>query len=108
MKHLKMYEQYDMEEESLDPDMLDDTDEIEEGKDPEEITSKDTMRIEDIITKAGGDWNEKAKSLARQMAKAITDKYKAYRRGLAAENENWHEMARIFFLRAGQLGLQHH
>jgi len=77
--------------------------EINEAKDPTEITSKDTMRITDIIRKAGGDWNEKAKALARQMANAITDAAKAVRRARAAEEENWHEMASIFFNRSVQL-----
>lgn len=77
--------------------------EINEAKDPTEVTSKDTMRVEDIIRKAGGDWNEKAKNLARQMANAITDAAKAIRRARAAEEDNWHEMASIFFGRAAQL-----
>jgi hypothetical protein len=78
---------------------------VTEKKDQTEVTSKDTMRVDDIIVKAGGRWNEKAEQLTKQMAKSIDDGYKALRRGLAAQEENYHAMAKIFFLRAGQLGI---
>jgi len=67
--------------------------------------SKDEMRISDIASKAGGN-KYKMQSLAVQMANKITDPKKAYRRGLAAEDENYHDLAQIFFDRADKLGLQ--
>lgn len=88
MLNIKLFEEFD----------------VNEKKDQSEVTSKDTMRVNDIISKSGGDWCSKAIQLTRQQATAITDAHKAYRRGLAAELENYKEMARIFFMRAGELG----
>ncbi len=64
--------------------------------------AKDMKRIDDMAAKAGGDkW--KMKDLARQMANSITDADKAFRRGRAAEEENYHDIADIFFARGRQL-----
>jgi len=52
---------------------------------------KDEMRIENIIRKAKGD-EGKERMYARNMANAITDRHKAYRRYLAAKaqkGEGW-------------------
>lgn len=70
---------------------------------------KDEMRINDLVKRAnagrsGLDATEKILSLGRQMAVSITDADKAMRRGYAAEAENYHELARIFFYRAEKLG----
>ena len=63
---------------------------------------KDLKRIEDIVWKAEGrSW--KAQQLARQMANAIKDRYKAYRRAKAAEALRQHDLAAIFYIRYGQL-----
>lgn len=43
--------------------------------------------------------------MAQVMADKITDAQKAYRRGLAAEHDNQHDMADIFFNRAKDLGI---
>ena len=75
---------------------------LEEGADPLEVTSKDEMRVNDIIKKSNGD-KSKARQLAETMCKLIKDKYKALRRARAAENENYHEIANIFFKRAMEL-----
>ena len=69
---------------------------------PEEVTSKDTMRISDIIKKSGGD-DEKAKSLATTMAKLIKDYYKAVRRAKAAVEAGREDLAEIFYNRAAAL-----
>lgn len=88
MKHLKLFENFQ---------------ELEEKKNSKAITSMDVLRVTDIIKKAGGDWNAKAEQLATRMAKAITDGYKAIRRALAAESEDYPDMAKIFFDRAKAL-----
>lgn len=77
--------------------------EIEEAADPMIVTSKDEMRISDIVKKSAGNTG-KILDLARRMANSITDGYKALRRARAAESENYHEMASIFFKRAMELG----
>jgi hypothetical protein len=61
--------------------------------------SKDRRRVEDMSVKAKGS-NEKMLQLARNMAKAITDAAKAYRRARAAESANYHDIAEIFDARA--------
>lgn len=98
LKNVKMFE--DFFEEDLEDD------DIFEGKDPSEITSKDTMRVEDIMKKAGGTWNYKAEQLTRQMINSIKDGSKALRRGLAAQNKKYDKMAMLFFLKAGALGIE--
>jgi hypothetical protein len=74
-----------------------------------QFDKKDEMRINDLVKRAnagrsGLDATEKILSLGRQMAVSITDADKAMRRGYAAEAENYHELARIFFYRAEKLG----
>lgn len=76
---------------------------LEEKADPLVVTSKDTMRIKDIVSKAAGNV-EKAKKLAETMCKLITDKWKALRRARAADMENEHDLAEIFIQRAKELG----
>lgn len=63
---------------------------------------KDIQRIKDIVVKAEGrTW--KAEQLAHQMANAIKDRFKAYRRAKAASALGQHELAAIFYVRYGQL-----
>lgn len=84
--------------------MADDEDEeVEEAANPLDVTSKDTMRIQDIVRKAAGS-EYKAQTLASTMCKLIKDSYKALRRARAAERENQHKLADIFFKRATELG----
>lgn len=78
-----------------------------EGEEPE---SKDSKRIEDMWTKskkaaAGGKKETEMKMMqhAQNMAQAITSMRKAHRRGLAAEEANYHDIAKVFFQRARQL-----
>lgn len=74
-----------------------------EPPDPDmEWTPKDLLRIKEIEQKAGGD-KARMLQLARAMARRITDSAKAYRRGRAAEDENFHDVARIFFDRHVEL-----
>lgn len=68
------------------------------------FTSKDTTRIEGIINKANGN-KEKQEQLARSMASKIKDGRKALQRGRAAEDENYHDIAQIFFDRAKEIGI---
>lgn len=91
----------DEEEISLEPVVAALDVDLGEAKNPEEITEKDKMRISDIIKKAAGN-KRKMMDLAMQMAKSITDKYKAMRRWKAAEEEP--EIADIFKKRAEELG----
>jgi hypothetical protein len=65
-------------------------------------TPKDRMRVNDIVRKSKGDIDKEI-SLTRTMAKAITDYEKAFRRGMAAEGENFQDMAEIFYDRAEEL-----
>jgi hypothetical protein len=67
--------------------------------------SKDYKRISDMVEKAskGGDFKSKLLTLAKAMAHSITDAAKAWRRGLAAEDENYHDVAAIFFDRAEEI-----
>jgi hypothetical protein len=81
----------------------------EQSKNPRSSSSgnasydeKDMRRIEDIIKKAGGN-REKEERLATIMANKITDKAKAIRRAKAAEDENYHNIAKIFYNRAKML-----
>ncbi len=84
MKHLMLFEQFLLE------------------KNPMEVTSKDDMRINDIIRKSGGD-SAKAEALARTMASRITDYYKAIRRASAAQSAGRSDLAQIFKDRSRQL-----
>jgi hypothetical protein len=60
---------------------------------------KDSKRIDDLAEKAKYD-KTKMQQLASNMAKAITDAAKAYRRGAAAESNNYHDLAEIFYSRS--------
>lgn len=71
-----------------------------EGADFED---KDAMRISDIVRKSGGD-DSKAAALAQRMANSITDVSKALRRARAAEDQNYNDLAAIFYNRYKQLG----
>ena len=84
MKHLMLFEQFLLE------------------KNPMEVTSKDDMRINDIIRKSGGD-SAKAEALARTMASRITDYYKAIRRASAAQSAGRSDLAQIFKDRSKEL-----
>ena len=63
---------------------------------------KDSRRIEDMWTKSKDD--DHFLRLAQTMANRITNGEKAYNRALAAEDENHHSVAEIFFNRADELG----
>lgn len=63
---------------------------------------KDVQRIESMLTKSGGD-QYKLASLARAMAKAITEWMKAERRGSAASQLDQDYIAKIFWDRADEL-----
>jgi len=76
---------------------------VDEKKDPSVITWKDRGRIEDMVKRADGN-ETKLLQMATRMAKSIKDGFKALRRGLAAEDENYHAIAKIFFDRAKALG----
>jgi hypothetical protein len=84
-------------------DMGSEEDELEEAADPLMVTSKDTMRIKDIVRKSNGS-PSKAKQLANQMCNAIKDKWKALRRARAADMEKRSDLADIFIKRATELG----
>jgi hypothetical protein len=84
MKHILLFEQFLIE------------------KNPFEVTSKDDMRINDIIRKSAGD-NTKAHALARTMASRITDHYKAVRRAKAAQSAGRSDLAQIFNDRAKEI-----
>lgn len=62
---------------------------------------KDYQRIETMINKAKDD--EHLLRMATTMAKRIKNYEKAYNRGLAAEDVNYHDVAEIFFNRAKEL-----
>jgi hypothetical protein len=89
----------DTEDPELEPE---EDEELEEGKDPYAITSKDTMRIQDIHDKANGD-KFRMRRLAETMCKLITDASKATRRALAAEQLKFYDLAELFFARAREL-----
>ena len=65
---------------------------------------KDEMRIQGIIDKSNGDRNKEVR-LARLMANKILDVAKARRRAYAAENENYHNVAKVFYDRVKELEL---
>jgi hypothetical protein len=64
---------------------------------------KDSRRVSDIIRKAGGQWNLKARRLTEVQADSIDKADKALRRCRAAEDENYHDMAAIFRARYERL-----
>jgi len=69
---------------------------------PGGFTAKDADRIANIIARAKGS-QEKQLQLARVMANSIDSYAKAVARGRAAEDENYHDIADIFFARAKEL-----
>jgi hypothetical protein len=71
-----------------------------------EATQKDLQRINDIVTKSKGD-ESKMLMLANTMCKLITDKNKAFDRGVAADQilGSDHPVTKVFFDRAGSLGM---
>lgn len=71
-----------------------------------EFDSKDSQRINDIVTKSNKD-EVKMLKLATQMANIITDKNKAFNRGAAAESilGKDHPVTLVFFDRAKALGV---
>jgi len=64
--------------------------------------SKDEMRINAMVDKATDD--KHLIRLATTMAKRITKGEKAYNRAEAAEDQNYHDVAEIFYDRAKELG----
>lgn len=64
-------------------------------------TEKDDMRISDMEAKARDQAH--FRQLAQNMAKAIKDADKAEGRGDAAANQNFHDIAQIFYDRAEEL-----
>ena len=79
---------------------------ILEGLVLEAASSKDVQRIQDIVTKSKGD-EAKMLTLANTMCKLITDKNKAYDRGLAAIQILGadHPVTKVFMDRAQALGV---
>jgi len=74
------------------------------------MKKKDSRRIEDIVEKGykisdkkGTNPDEEMIKLATTQANRIKDYDKAYNRGLAAESDNWHDVAKVFFDRAKEL-----
>ena len=63
---------------------------------------KDVKRIDDMAKKAGKDKSQLLR-LAQTMANRITNYEKAYYRGSAAEDQNYHDVAKIFYARAEEL-----
>ena len=59
-------------------------------------SEKDQQRIEDIVNKANGN-KQKEIQLATAMANAITDPKKMAARAQAAEDNNYHDIAKVFF-----------
>ena len=77
---------------------------IHDPKYPKRFEPKDEMRIQGIIDKSNGDRNKEVR-LARLMANKILDVAKARRRAYAAENENYHNVAKVFYDRVKELEL---
>lgn len=71
-----------------------------------EATQKDVQRVQDIVSKSSGDAN-KMLTLTNTMCKLITDKNKAYDRGVAADQILGpdSEVTKAFFARAEALGM---
>lgn len=71
-----------------------------------EATQKDVQRIDDIVKKSNGD-ESKMLLLANTMCKLITDKNKAFDRGVAADQilGSDHPVTKAFFDRAAGLGM---
>lgn len=69
---------------------------------PTGYDAKDEKRIQDIMTYSKGSMS-KALQLAQVMANKITDYDKCIRRANAAEADNYHNIANVFYKRALQL-----
>lgn len=63
---------------------------------------KDEMRINAMVEKAKDE--DHLIKLATTMAKRITKPEKAYNRAKAAEDQNYHALAKIFYDKAEELG----
>ena len=64
---------------------------------------KNYKRVDDIVTKSGGDV-DKMTRLAHQQALKITDEWKAINRAMVARERNQEEIFEVFFQRAYELG----
>lgn len=64
---------------------------------------KNYKRIDDIVTKSGGD-EDKAIRLAHQQALKITDEWKAINRAMVARERGQEHVFEVFFQRAYELG----
>ena len=62
---------------------------------------KDTRRVGDMVKRSKDD--EHLLRLAKTMANSIRSYDKAYNRGKAAEDQNEHDVAKVFFDRAKSL-----
>ena len=71
------------------------------------LTLNDRASDEDHLLRLAGNM---ADTIGRGVVKGSKNEYdsgkKAYQRGLAAEDENFHEVAQIFFDRAKELGFE--
>ena len=68
--------------------------------------AKDVDRIESMVRRSTEDGKldkKKLIKLATTMANTIKSYDKAYYRGLAAEEENYHDVAKIFYNRADEI-----
>jgi hypothetical protein len=66
-----------------------------------DFDAKDERRINDMINKSKDDAH--LLRLAKTMASRIKDKKKAVRRARAAEDINYHDVAKVFYDRAEEL-----
>ena len=64
---------------------------------------KNYKRIDDIVTKSGGD-EDKAIRLAHQQSLRITDEWKAINRAMVARERGQEHVFEVFFQRAYELG----
>ena len=64
---------------------------------------KNYKRIDDIVTKSGGD-EDKAIRLAHQQSLKITDEWKAINRAMVARERGQEHVFEVFFQRAYELG----
>lgn len=64
---------------------------------------KNYKRIDDIVTKSGGDVDKMIR-LSHQQAIKITDEWKAINRAMVAKERNQEEIFEVFFQRAYELG----
>lgn len=64
---------------------------------------KNYKRVDDIVTKSGGDVDKMIR-LSQQQAMKITDEWKALNRSFAAKEMKQEEIFEVFFQRAYELG----